>query len=103
METVSRNFDCLKFFLVANGRLATANLENYLEYGPWCSRRRRIDEADINTPVPVDRRFAICLEEAVRSFCVGWYTASKLASLWNCSSADELLLRDRIILLLEGR
>ena len=68
METVSRNFDCLKFFLVANGRLATANLENYLEYGPWCSRRRRIEETDISTPVTVDQRAANCLEEAVGSF-----------------------------------
>ncbi|GFX14892.1 hypothetical protein TNCV_1486341 [Trichonephila clavipes] len=30
-------------------------------------------------------------------------TAFKLASLWNCSAAHELLLRDRKILLLEGR
>ncbi|GFX28119.1 hypothetical protein TNCV_424461 [Trichonephila clavipes] len=30
-------------------------------------------------------------------------TASKLASLWKCSAAHELLLRDRKVLLLEGR
>ncbi|GFV50194.1 hypothetical protein TNCV_621071 [Trichonephila clavipes] len=30
-------------------------------------------------------------------------TASKLASLWNCSAAHELILRNRKILLLEGR
>ncbi|GFS76063.1 hypothetical protein TNCV_4666691 [Trichonephila clavipes] len=30
-------------------------------------------------------------------------TAFKLTSLWNCSAAHELLLRDRKILLLEGR
>ncbi|GFY24435.1 uncharacterized protein TNCV_1014831 [Trichonephila clavipes] len=29
-------------------------------------------------------------------------TASKIASLWNCSTAHELLLRDREILPLEG-
>ncbi|GFX62272.1 hypothetical protein TNCV_3306451 [Trichonephila clavipes] len=30
-------------------------------------------------------------------------TASKLASLWNCSAAHELLLLDRKIILLESR
>ncbi|GFY23485.1 hypothetical protein TNCV_3941771 [Trichonephila clavipes] len=30
-----------------------------------CSRRRRIDEADINTLAPVDQRAANCLEEVV--------------------------------------
>ncbi|GFV30658.1 hypothetical protein TNCV_1777111 [Trichonephila clavipes] len=30
-------------------------------------------------------------------------TASKLTSLWNCSAAHEFLLRDKKILLLEGR
>ncbi|GFY06090.1 uncharacterized protein TNCV_3107691 [Trichonephila clavipes] len=33
-----------------------------------CSRRQRIDEADITTRVAVDQRAANCLEEAVRSF-----------------------------------
>ncbi|GFU93376.1 uncharacterized protein TNCV_1861061 [Trichonephila clavipes] len=33
-----------------------------------CSRRRRIDEADISTPVAVDLRAVNCMEEAVRSF-----------------------------------
>ncbi|GFW99978.1 uncharacterized protein TNCV_3079751 [Trichonephila clavipes] len=33
-----------------------------------CSRRQRIGEADIRTPVAVDQRAANCLEEAVRSF-----------------------------------
>ena len=35
-----------------------------------CSRRRRINVADINTPVAVDQRAASYLEEAVRSFTV---------------------------------
>ncbi|GFX77759.1 uncharacterized protein TNCV_1106761 [Trichonephila clavipes] len=35
---------------------------------PRCSRRLRIDEADISTPVAVDQRAVNCLEEAVRSF-----------------------------------
>ncbi|GFX20158.1 uncharacterized protein TNCV_1437181 [Trichonephila clavipes] len=35
---------------------------------PRCNRRRRIDEADISTPVAVDQRAFNCLEEAVRSF-----------------------------------
>ncbi|GFU22094.1 uncharacterized protein TNCV_4300751 [Trichonephila clavipes] len=33
-----------------------------------CSRRRRIEEADISTPVAVDQGVANCLEEAVRLF-----------------------------------
>ncbi|GFV80878.1 uncharacterized protein TNCV_3517451 [Trichonephila clavipes] len=33
-----------------------------------CSRRRRIDEVEISTPVAVDQWAAGCLEEAVRSF-----------------------------------
>ncbi|GFV50625.1 uncharacterized protein TNCV_2212881 [Trichonephila clavipes] len=37
-----------------------------------CSRRRRIDEADISTPVAVDQLAANCLEEAVRSFTTMW-------------------------------
>ncbi|GFX32755.1 uncharacterized protein TNCV_888931 [Trichonephila clavipes] len=39
-----------------------------LVHDPRCSRRQRIDEADINTPVAVNQRAANCLEEAVRSF-----------------------------------
>ncbi|PRD31560.1 UNVERIFIED_CONTAM: hypothetical protein NCL1_23207 [Trichonephila clavipes] len=39
-----------------------------LARNPWFFRRRRIDEADISTPVAVDQRAANCLEEAVRSF-----------------------------------
>ncbi|GFT00644.1 uncharacterized protein TNCV_141891 [Trichonephila clavipes] len=35
---------------------------------PRCSRRQRIDEADISTPVAVDQRATNYLEEAVRSF-----------------------------------
>ncbi|GFW88906.1 hypothetical protein TNCV_2683401 [Trichonephila clavipes] len=84
------------------------------------SRRGRIDEADISTPVSVDRSAVNCLEEAVRSFIVirSWCrssradvtfrrplsdfelfgarrsTASKLESQWNCSPAYELLLHD---------
>ncbi|GFV87122.1 uncharacterized protein TNCV_5113401 [Trichonephila clavipes] len=92
-----------------------------LACNPRCSRRRRIDEADISTPVAVDQCAANCLEEDVRSFTVMrsrcrsmrydvtfrhplpifrvvvalWSTASKLESLWNCSATHELLLRDR--------
>ncbi|GFW44268.1 uncharacterized protein TNCV_1746971 [Trichonephila clavipes] len=90
-------------------------------------RSRRIDEANISTSVAVDQRAANYLAEAVLSFTAMWSryrssradvtfrrplpvfelfgarrsTASKLASLWNCSAAHELLLRDRKILLLE--
>ncbi|GFU79887.1 transposable element Tc3 transposase [Trichonephila clavipes] len=39
-----------------------------LARNPRCSKRRRIDEAVISTPVAVDQRAAKCLEEAVRSF-----------------------------------
>ncbi|GFV06555.1 uncharacterized protein TNCV_2948771 [Trichonephila clavipes] len=39
-----------------------------LVHNPWCSRRQRIDEIDISTPVAVDQRAANCLEESVRSF-----------------------------------
>ncbi|GFX09846.1 uncharacterized protein TNCV_2688881 [Trichonephila clavipes] len=39
-----------------------------LARNPRCSRRRRIDEANISIPVAVDLRAANCLEEAVRSF-----------------------------------
>ncbi|GFT70763.1 uncharacterized protein TNCV_2490991 [Trichonephila clavipes] len=39
-----------------------------LARNPWCSRRRRIDAAEISTPVTVDQRAATCLEDAVRSF-----------------------------------
>ncbi|GFV31645.1 uncharacterized protein TNCV_692191 [Trichonephila clavipes] len=41
-----------------------------LACNPRCSRRRRIDEADISTPVVVDQRAANCLKEAVRSSTV---------------------------------
>ena len=95
---------------------------------PRCSRCRHINKADISTPVTVDQRAANCLEEAVRLFIAlqnrfrslmmslsvfhcqffelfgaRQSTATKLASLWNCSAAHELLLRDRKILLLAGR
>ncbi|GFY21732.1 DDE_3 domain-containing protein [Trichonephila clavipes] len=39
-----------------------------LARSPRCSRRRRIDEADNNTPAAVDLHAAKYLEEAVRSF-----------------------------------
>ncbi|GFV65253.1 uncharacterized protein TNCV_4572531 [Trichonephila clavipes] len=39
-----------------------------LARNPRCIRRRRIDEADISTPVAVDQRAANCLDEAVRPF-----------------------------------
>ncbi|GFV18728.1 uncharacterized protein TNCV_4756151 [Trichonephila clavipes] len=98
-----------------------------LARNPRYSRHRRFDEADISTPVAIDQRTANCLDEAVRSFiamrssvdrltltspsliyCPFFKpfgarrsTVSKLASLWNFS--HELLLRDRKILLFEGR
>ncbi|GFW36212.1 uncharacterized protein TNCV_4930741 [Trichonephila clavipes] len=43
-----------------------------IERNPWCSRRQRIDEADISTPVVVNQRAANCLEETVRSFTAMW-------------------------------
>ncbi|GFU27572.1 uncharacterized protein TNCV_282931 [Trichonephila clavipes] len=83
---------------------------------PRCSRRRRIDEADISTPVAVDQRTANYLKEyghspscgagvdrhALKSpsivhcqffelFGAHRSTASKLASPWNCSAGHELL------------
>ncbi|GFX38714.1 uncharacterized protein TNCV_4188031 [Trichonephila clavipes] len=96
---------------------------------PRCSKRRRIDKAGISTLVIVHQCAANCLEEAVRLFAAmrircrssrvdftsvvhcqffelfGDHrsTAFKLASLWNCSAAQELLLCDRKNLLLEGR
>ncbi|GFS75007.1 uncharacterized protein TNCV_1396651 [Trichonephila clavipes] len=89
---------------------------------PRCSRRRRIDEADISRPVAVDQRAANCLEEAVRlfttmqsrchlpSFIASFLSYSVLVGsllpnshLWNCSTAHEVLLRDKEIFLLEGR
>ncbi|GFT46484.1 uncharacterized protein TNCV_3183751 [Trichonephila clavipes] len=38
-----------------------------LAHNPRCSRRRRIDEADISRPVAVDQSDSNCLEKAVRS------------------------------------
>ncbi|GFT48765.1 nephrin [Trichonephila clavipes] len=43
-----------------------------LAFNSQCSRRRRIDEADISAPVSVDHRDANCLEKDVRSFTVMW-------------------------------
>ncbi|GFU80456.1 uncharacterized protein TNCV_3845401 [Trichonephila clavipes] len=84
-------------------------------------RRRRIDKTNISTPVGVDQRSANCLEEVIRSItrpsgvgvdhCVlaspsvihcqffgsCRSIASTLASLWNYSTAHELLLSDRKI------
>ncbi|GFT48767.1 uncharacterized protein TNCV_595291 [Trichonephila clavipes] len=42
--------------------------KNTLARNSWCSRRRRVIEVDISTPVAVDQRAANCLEEAIRSF-----------------------------------
>ncbi|GFU87712.1 uncharacterized protein TNCV_912831 [Trichonephila clavipes] len=39
-----------------------------LARNPWCSRHRRVDEAEISAPVAVNQRVATCLEDAVRSF-----------------------------------
>ncbi|GFV14291.1 uncharacterized protein TNCV_807231 [Trichonephila clavipes] len=39
-----------------------------LARNPRCSRHRRIDEADISTPVAVDQRAANYLEKAAKSF-----------------------------------
>ncbi|GFY30856.1 uncharacterized protein TNCV_3120161 [Trichonephila clavipes] len=46
--------------------------KNTLVRNPWCSRHRRIDEADISTPIEVDQRAAFSLQEAVRSFTAMW-------------------------------
>ncbi|GFV21415.1 hypothetical protein TNCV_2371721 [Trichonephila clavipes] len=93
------------------------------------SRQTSIDEADISRHVAVDQRAAKCLEETVghsppcrvgvdchalkspsvvhcqffELFGARRSTVSKLASLWNCSTAHELLLHDSKILLLESR
>ncbi|GFU72080.1 uncharacterized protein TNCV_2976651 [Trichonephila clavipes] len=97
-----------------------------LAHNPRCSKRRCIGEVNISTPVAVDHRAANCLEDHsppcgagvascvltssfvihcqfFKLFAVRRSTASKLASLWNCSTAHELLLYDRKILLLEVR
>ncbi|PRD22758.1 UNVERIFIED_CONTAM: hypothetical protein NCL1_48281 [Trichonephila clavipes] len=42
--------------------------KDILACNPRCSRRRRIDEADISTPVAVDQHAANCLKEVVQSF-----------------------------------
>ncbi|GFU22132.1 hypothetical protein TNCV_2060191 [Trichonephila clavipes] len=83
---------------------------------PLCSRHRRIDEADISTPVAVDQRAAKCLEELYghsppcgsgvdrctltspsvvhcqlfELFDARRSTASKLASLWNFFAAQQV-------------
>ncbi|GFT72537.1 uncharacterized protein TNCV_973991 [Trichonephila clavipes] len=41
-----------------------------LTRNPWCSRRQRIDEADISTLIAVNQRAANCLEEAIWSFTI---------------------------------
>ncbi|GFX46096.1 uncharacterized protein TNCV_2094141 [Trichonephila clavipes] len=43
-----------------------------LACNPRCLRHRRIDEANISTPIAVDQRAANCLGEAVRSFTAMW-------------------------------
>ncbi|GFU82832.1 hypothetical protein TNCV_266291 [Trichonephila clavipes] len=88
-----------------------------------------VDEDNIITPVAIDQRATTCREEtvghsppcgagvdrrALTSPAVVHYqfvelfgtrrsTASKPSSLWNCSTAHELLLHDKKILLLESR
>ncbi|GFU99161.1 retrovirus-related Pol polyprotein from transposon 17.6 [Trichonephila clavipes] len=96
-----------------------------LARNPRCSRRRRNDETGISTHVAVDQLAANYLEKAVWPFSAmwsryrsspsvvhcqfsellgaRWSTASKLASLWNCSAVHELLLRDRKVFFIEGR
>ncbi|GFU92016.1 uncharacterized protein TNCV_4224701 [Trichonephila clavipes] len=44
-----------------------ASRRGTLAHNPRCSRRRRIDEADISRPVAVDQSDSNCLEKAVRS------------------------------------
>ncbi|GFY32350.1 uncharacterized protein TNCV_3558581 [Trichonephila clavipes] len=44
--------------------------EDTLTHNRRCSRRQRIDEADISTRVAVDQRSVNCLEEAILSFTV---------------------------------
>ena len=95
-----------------------------LARSPQCIRHRRIDKADISTPVAVECA-ANGLEEAAQSFTTmqnkcqlsrtfhhplpvfkffsaHWSTASKLASHWNCSATHKLQLHYRKILL-EGQ
>ncbi|GFU58094.1 hypothetical protein TNCV_3834841 [Trichonephila clavipes] len=46
--------------------------KNIIACNPRCSRRRRIDEADISAPGTVDQRAANCLKEAERSSTTLW-------------------------------
>ncbi|GFV90009.1 uncharacterized protein TNCV_4643491 [Trichonephila clavipes] len=55
-----------------------------------CSRRRRIDEADISTPEAVDQRVTNYLEEAVQSF-------TTMRSLCQSSRADVTFRRPLLI------
>ncbi|GFV88178.1 hypothetical protein TNCV_3243271 [Trichonephila clavipes] len=48
-----------------------------IAHNPRCRRLRRIDEADISTPVAVDQRAANCLEKAVRSLTAMWRSRGK--------------------------
>ncbi|GFV77674.1 hypothetical protein TNCV_616941 [Trichonephila clavipes] len=65
-------------------------------YGPSPPCGADVDHRGLTSPsVAYFQFFELC--GAHRS------TASKLASFWNCSTAHELLLHDRKILLLEGR
>ena len=90
-------------------------------------RRQGIYDADISISVAVHERAANFLKEAVWSFTimlrnfrllltdanfrrplqvfrvVWWLLVHKLASLWNNSAANNLLLYDKKVLLLEGR
>ncbi|GFU74999.1 transposable element Tcb2 transposase [Trichonephila clavipes] len=57
-----------------------------LACNPRCSKRRRIDEADISMPVALDQRATNFLEEAVRSF-------TAMRSRCRLSHADVILHR----------
>ncbi|GFW82933.1 uncharacterized protein TNCV_2209851 [Trichonephila clavipes] len=76
----------IKAVFVRRDNLLPINPPGILERSPRCSRHRRIDEADINTPVAVDQCDVNCLEEAVRSF-----TAIRTRCL--SSRADVTFLR----------
>ena len=125
----SASVSCDKAFWKAGFAVRGILYKGTLAHSLRCSRRRRIDEADISTPVTVDQRVANCLGklysysppcgavvdrsalaspsivhcQIFESFGARRSTASKLVSLWNCFVAYELLLRCRKTFLLEGR
>ncbi|GFU46918.1 hypothetical protein TNCV_3790031 [Trichonephila clavipes] len=66
-----------------------------LASNPRCSRHRRIDEADISTPVAVDHSAANCLEEAVRSTMRSRCRSSRVAGIDRHASQVSIVTRRR--------